>query len=68
MSSLGEALPEEIQRVSLLRDQYLLLPGGVGIPAATMMRASVEKAIQAVNYGDVLECIKAYKDLQGYTG
>ena len=67
--SLGEALPKEQARVRELIRQYRdPILGGAGEIAARMMEASLQAADRAVMSGDVVEMIKAHKDLQGYTG
>lgn len=68
MASLGEALQDEIKRVSALRDEYLLLPGNAGIVGAALMRHSLDRAIKALADADCLECICCYDVLKGYTG
>ena len=66
METLGDALPKEIQRVQELIVIYDTIP--TGIFAATMMRHSISKAVDALAQGDVAAMILSYKDLQGYTG
>ena len=66
MNNLAEALPAEIDRV-----QNEVMPayrdiGIAGVPALSMMRASVQAAIRASAAGDVIAMIAAYKDLKGY--
>lgn len=65
--SLGEALPAEMARV---RDQLIplyLSCGTAGVPAATMMRMSLDAAAKAMAEGDVVAMLRAYEDLKGFT-
>lgn len=66
-TSLGEALPAEMARV---RDKILPvydgLPGGVGRPAAFLMRRSLDAAAKAMAEGDLPAMIAAYQDLKDY--
>lgn len=64
--SLGEALPYEMARV---RDKVLpmyLEIGLPGVPAATMMRMSLDAAAKAMAEGDVVAMLRCYEDLKGY--
>ena len=64
--TMGDALPKEIARV---RDDVLpvyLEIGMAGIPAATLMRASLDRASEAMISGDVVAMIRVYEDLKGY--
>lgn len=63
-SSLGTALPEEIERVRKIRDVYLTCPGGE--IAAMMMLNSINFATKALAEGDAIACIQAYEDLKEY--
>ena len=61
--TLGEALPKEMARV---RDQLLPLYDAIpaGIVAATMMRADLDRAAQAMIEGDTVEMISVYQSLK----
>jgi len=65
--SLGEAIQDEIKRVSALRDQYLSLPGGVGNFGAMVMKVSIDRAINALAEGAVIKLRKCHEDLKGFT-
>lgn len=65
--SLGTALPREMARV---RDKVLpeyLAIGPAGMLAATMMRLDLDRATKALAEGDVVEMIRAYESLKGYS-
>ena len=65
-SSLGEALPREMARV---RDHVLpyYTPEVNGQWAAANMRASLDAAAKAMIEGDVVEMLRVYEELKGYT-
>jgi hypothetical protein len=65
--SLAEGLPEEIKRVSELRDEYLKLPGNVGLIVSALMKASIDNAIRVQASGDVIGMMRVYEDLKGFT-
>jgi len=65
--SLGEALPREMARV---RDEVMPAYqeiGRSGLPALMMMRADLDAAAKALTEGDVVEMIRVYKSLKGYS-
>lgn len=67
IETLGDALPKEMARV---RDQVLPAYVEIGPPgaiAAYIMRASLDKAAQAMAEGDLVGMITAYNDLKGYS-
>jgi hypothetical protein len=64
MSSLGEALPREIERVQELIGQYESVP--MGHVAAAMMKQEIKKAHDAMISGDLVGMIAAYKELKGF--
>lgn len=64
MSSLGEALPSEIERVQELIKQYESVP--MGHIAASMMKADVKKAHDAMINGDIVGMVAVYAELKGY--
>lgn len=63
--TLAQALPREIERVQELLPLYDAIP--TGIFAATMMRNSIKIAHEAMMNGDVVEMLRVYEDLKGYT-
>jgi len=65
VETLGEALPREMARVRDLIPAYLDCGVG-GIPAATMMRASLDAAAKAMIEGDVCDMLRCYHDLKGW--
>ncbi|WP_431290443.1 hypothetical protein [Burkholderia cepacia] len=64
--TLGDALPDEIQRVTDLIPLYVEI-GPVGTFALSMMRASLDRAIRALASGDLAEMMECYMDLKGYS-
>lgn len=62
--TIGDALPLEIERVQNLLPIYDQIP--MGFFAATMMRASLKRAVASLANGDVVEMIRCYEDLKGY--
>lgn len=67
MSTLGDELPREMDRV---RDQVMpayLAVGPAGAFALAMMRASLDEATKAIAEGDVVKMLEAYESLKGYT-
>jgi hypothetical protein len=65
--TLGDALPAEMARV---RDNVMpayIEIGAPGIFALTMMRADLDAAAKALAEGDVVEMIRVYESLKGYT-
>lgn len=67
MSSVGEELPKEMARV---RDKVIPAYESIG-PAGQlgiiMMKASLDNAAKSLAEGDIIEIIRAYEDLKGYT-
>lgn len=63
--TLADALPREIQRVQELIPLYESVP--MGFIAASMMRTSIAKAHAAMMAGDLVEMIRVYEDLKGYS-
>lgn len=64
--SLGTALPREMARV---RDEVLpayLEIGVAGLPAAALMRATLDAAARAIAEGDLVAMIQEYENLQGF--
>lgn len=64
LSTLGEALPKEIERVQELIKLYESVPNGQF--AATMMRMDIHAAHKAMIEGDLPGMITAFNDLKGY--
>lgn len=64
--SVGEAIQVEIKRVRELASLYRSLDGGVGIPAAMLMEASIDSAVKALVENDVIAVLASYEDLRGY--
>jgi hypothetical protein len=65
--TLAEALPREMARV---RDELLPMYDAIptGVFAATMMRADLDRAAKALASGDVVEMLRVYESLKGFTG
>ena len=61
--SLADALPAEIKRCQELLTEYQSL-GAVGIFGATMIKQSVDAAVEAISSGDVVEQIRCYNELK----
>lgn len=64
--TLGDALPDEIARVTEILGYYREL-GPVGMFGATMIRMSLDRATRALASGDVIEMLKCLEDLKGYS-
>ncbi|WP_182342702.1 hypothetical protein [Comamonas koreensis] len=62
--SLGDALPQEIQRVQELIPMYESVQ--MGFIAGGLMRESIRAAHEAMIAGDVVAMLQAYGDLKGY--
>ncbi len=68
MSSLAQALPEEINRVRRLQDHYKSLRGEdfwFFEPAIALMETAITEGIVSMGSGDVVRMIKAFAVLQG---
>lgn len=64
VDTVGDALPREMARVrDVVLPEYLAI-GPAGGFGATMMRASLDAAAQAMAEGDVVKMIVCLKDLQ----
>jgi hypothetical protein len=66
---LAEALPKEIKRVTLMKEQYATLMDMAGVnvrPAMAMMQASIDLAVEACAAGDTVAMLRAYADLRGF--
>lgn len=67
MSSLADALPQEITRVRQLQDQFKelrALPNVIVEPQIQMMETSIQNAIKACASGDVLDMLRALEDMK----
>lgn len=65
--TLGDALPREMARV---RDQVMPAYVAIGPPGAfalAMMRADLDAAASAMAAGDVVEMLRVYESLKGYS-
>lgn len=67
MPSVGTELPKEMARVRGLLPIYDGLPNNAGVFAATMMRADLDKAAIALSEGNIVEIIRVYESLKGYS-
>jgi hypothetical protein len=69
MSSLATELPNEINRVRQLQDEFKSLRGMKNIivePQIAMMEADISAAIRASSAGDVIAMLRAYERLKEY--
>jgi hypothetical protein len=64
--TLGDALPDEIKRVTGLIPIYVSC-GPVATIALMLMRQSLDRATRALASGDVLEMMECLVDLRGYS-
>ena len=66
-NTLGDALPREMARV---RDEVMpayISIGPAGAFALAMMRAELDAAARALASGDVIEMMRSYKSLNGFS-
>ena len=63
-TTLGDALPREIERVQELIPMYESVP--MGHIAAGLMKHSIRQAHEAMMTGDVVGMLRCYEDLKGY--
>lgn len=69
MSSLATALPDQIQRVSRLRDEFVALRGMPNVivePQIAIMTAEIDRATRACASGDVIAMLRCFESLKGY--
>ena len=66
MNTLGDALPQEIARVTVLLGHYREI-GPAGQVGAYFIETDLAEANQAIVSGDVVRMLQAYKRLQEYT-
>jgi hypothetical protein len=64
--TLGDALPDEIARVTTILGHYMEI-GPAGMFGAMMMRASLDRATRALASGDVVAMIQSLEDLKEYS-
>lgn len=60
--SVGEALPEEIERCQELLKVYDAIPAGAF--GAAIIRGKIKQAVEASASGDVVQIIRAYNALK----
>jgi len=65
VTSLGEALPLEIERCQEMLAQYVAI-GPSGLFGAMMIRPALSKAIKALAEGDVVQMIRSYEELKTF--
>lgn len=65
MTTLGESLPQEIDRVTGLIPIYASVGPSSAI-AIAMMRVAIKKAATAMAEGDLAAMIVAHEDLKGF--
>jgi hypothetical protein len=63
--TLGDALPDEIARVTVILGHYVEI-GPAGVFGAMLIRASLDRATRAAASGDVVAMIQALEDLKEY--
>ncbi len=66
MTTLGDALPNEMARI---RDEVIpayIEIGPAGQFALAMMRADLDAATRALASGDVIAMLRSYEKLKGY--
>jgi hypothetical protein len=69
MGSLATELPNEINRVRKLQDEFKSLRGMSNVivePQIAMMEGAIQQAIKASSSGDVVAMLRAYENLKGY--
>lgn len=67
MTTLGDELPAEMARVrDKVMPSYVMI-GAPGMFALAMMRADLDAAAKAMAEGDVVEMIRVYESLKGWT-
>jgi len=71
VSSLAQALPNEIARVSRIRDEFISLRGMPKVivePQIAIMTGEIDRETRACAEGDVIAMLRAYESLKGYDG
>lgn len=69
MSSLATELPNQINRVRALQDEYKALrsmPNVIVEPQIAMMEGAIQAAVCAASGGDVIAMIRAFESLKGF--
>lgn len=67
VDTLGEALPREMARVrDVVMPAYQSI-GTAGAFALSFMRRDLDAAAKALAEGDVIEMLRVYESLKGYT-
>lgn len=64
--TLGDALPDEIARVTKILGYYTEI-GPAGLFGTMMIRASLDRATRALASGDVIAMIQSFEDLKEYS-
>ncbi len=67
--SLAEALPEEINRVREIQDEFKTLRGMSNVivePQIMLMEAEIQAAMKAMVEGDVVEMLRCHETLKEY--
>ncbi len=67
--SLAEALPEEINRVRKIQDEFKQMRGKSNIivePQIAIMEHEIRAAMTAMGQGDVVEMLRCYQTLKEY--
>jgi len=64
MSSVGEEMPKEMARVREMLPIYDSIP--MGLIAAGLMRAALDRAAVALAQGDVVAIIRSYAELKDF--
>lgn len=70
MASLAVELPNEINRVRKIQDEFKSLRKMDGVivePQIMMMEAELQTAIKACAEGDVIQMLRSYESLKGYS-
>jgi hypothetical protein len=72
MSSLGEELPKEIERVGKIRDEWIRIMAEMGDAGKGMaisidvMRAEIAVATKAIAEGNIEQMMRSYDSLKAY--
>lgn len=69
MLSVAEALPQEIARITHIKESYISMRGNPQInvePAILMMTAEINQAVKALADGDVVQMLRSYQSLKEY--
>lgn len=65
--NLIEGIQREMNRVRELRTQYVAI-GPTGIFGKVLIDDAIRKGEQSIASGDVVEMLRAYKNLEEFTG